>query len=249
MSVVIALKFNNGVLLASDRQVTRYGKAIKDQCNKIFQVANSKFAVGGVGTLRESQIMKKIANDLFVGYSELNESNCVSLLNRITPLFRNNLLIESNEIVDSLEGTFIFADAYNINCIGSDLSVLSDLDYYSIGCGEESVMGHLNAVLEKKDPNTLDILDAKKLVEECIKLSCKDDCYIDDNIDYIILYKSAKDIVEDSQYELFDKCELEILNKTKTKSECKKNCSKCKHNVRLIYNKSLKTIEAFYLRG
>lgn len=245
MSIVIALKFSNGVLLASDRQVTRYGKSIKDSCNKIFRVENnSRIAIGGVGKLRELQRMKKISRNLFSEISELSENSCVQLVNRLTLEYRNNLFIEPNEIIEMLDNEFIFADAYNINYICQDLSVVSNLDYFAIGCGEDLVMGHLKVALENKNINELDISNAEKLLEDSIKIACKEDCYIDDNIDYIVLHKNPSDIVEDSVYELIDKCEFEILNKNKPKSECNKKCNTCLHKIRIIYNKKKKTIQA-----
>lgn len=246
MSVVIAMKFNNGIIMASDRQVTRNGKAIKDSVNKIFRVGSSRFLVGGVGHLRELQSFKKVSKNLFTGILDLKEDSCVNIVDKLTIEYRNNLIIEAGGVIDSLDGEFILADAYNINYVGRDLSVVSNLDYFAIGCGEELVMGHLHPILEKKDLNKLDIKEAKKIVRECIKLSCKDDCYVDDNIDIIVNYKNVTDIVDDSMYELIDRCELEILGKEKLKSRrvCKNKCENCIHNIRFLFNKETKSIDS-----
>lgn len=244
MSVVVTLKFNNGILLASDRQVTRHGKAVKDSCNKIFNVEGTKFAIGGVGRLKELQDFKRVSKNLFMGIKALDENSCISAISKLTIEYRTNLLIELGEVIESLDSEFILADAYNINYLCCDLSVISNLDYFAIGCGEELVMGHLNVALKDKDISKLNLEKAKKLAEDCIKISCKDDCYVDDNIDYIVLYKDPKDIIEDSNYELIDKCEFEVLGKNKSKSVCNKKCEFCQHRIRFIFNKKSKTIDA-----
>lgn len=248
MSVVIACKFKNGVVLASDRQVTSYGSyKNEDKANKITQVGPISF--GGVGSLRELQQMFKVVPDIF-NISEIKRNNltleeCLEAVNRITIKFRENLFIEHNQIVDSLYGDFIAADAYNIFSISGCLSVMSDFDYLSVGSGFPNVMGNLNNVFKDKRPQDMEVDDIINILKDSIQISCKDVCSIDDNIDFIILYKRPKDLKSDSDLEIFNKCEFDILNKKslKTKKECNNNCKECRHNMRIVYNKKEKTIK------
>ena len=66
---------------------------------------------------------------------------------------------------------------------------------------------------------------------------------IDDNVDIYILYKDAIDLIDDSNIEIINKCEYDILDKSKPKSECNKNCKSCSHELRIIYSKKDKTIK------
>ena len=142
MSVVIASKYQNGVIMMSDRQVTRYGiQAIKNSVEKIYKVPNTSIIIGGVGTLRDLQQIKKVSENLFNIREELTEKECIEAVDKITIEYRKNLYIEPNEIVKSLKSCFLFCDGYNINYIGFDLSVINNLDYFAIGSRRRSSNG------------------------------------------------------------------------------------------------------------
>ena len=82
-----------------------------------------------------------------------------------------------------------------------------------------------------------------KILTEAIKTSCKDSTGIDDNVDISIMYKHANDLISDNSYEVIDKCEYDILEKSKPKSECNHKCDECLHNIRFVYSKKHKTIQ------
>lgn len=252
MSVVIASKFNNGVILASDRQVTHYGNKIEDKVNKITKVENigTSIGFGGVGILRELQQLFKISSNIFnstgIKRNGLTTYECIEALNKITPEFRENLFIEANQVVKHLYGDFIAADPYNIHYIGGDLAVISDLDYFAVGSGEDLVMGHLNVAFKDKNPEKMKSEEIIQILKDSIQVSCKDVCSIDDNIDFIVLYKDCRDLVSDSEIEIITRCELDVVNKKalKTKKECSNNCKECPHNMRIVFSKKDKTIRA-----
>lgn len=252
MSVVIACKFNNGVIMAADRQVTHYGNKMEDKVNKIMKVEGigASIGFGGVGILRELQQLFKISTNIFnspgIKRTGLTQSECIEALNKITSEFRDNLFIEANQVIQRLYGSFIAADAYNIHYIGGDLAVISNLDYFSIGCGDDLVMGHLNVAFKDKNPSKMKSDEVIQVLKESIQIACKDSCYIDDNIDFIILYKDCRDLVNDNEFEIIDKCEFDVVNKKalKTKKECSNNCKECLHNMRIVFSKKDKTIRA-----
>lgn len=244
MSVVIACKFNNGVVMAADRQVTRWQDKIEDSVNKIKEVGNKNIIIGGVGYLRDLQNMFYISSKLFNDVKELNETELVSTINsKLTNLYRENQFISSTDILNKCNSEFIISDSYNINLLCGDLSVLSGFDYYAIGCGQDLVMGHLNIEFEKKNPNYMDVKDIVKILKNSIKVACKDSTGIDDNVDIIIAYKHSSDLVEDSTFEIIERCEYDVVNKEKPKSECSNKCKDCVHKMRFIYHKKNKTIQ------
>lgn len=244
MSVVIACKFNNGVIVASDRQVTRgYYEKLEDKVTKQIKVEGKNITIGSVGSLRELQKMKLVANKLFKDVIDLNEDECIKLTNNITRVYRDFEFIEPTQIVKELNNVYLLTDPYNINLMTNDLSIMSNFDYYAIGCGDDLVLGYLNVEFKDKDPNDMTSEEIIKILTEAIKTSCKDSTGIDDNVDISIMYKHANDLISDNSYEVIDKCEYDILEKSKPKSECNHKCDECLHNIRFVYSKKHKTIQ------
>lgn len=95
-------------------------------------------------------------------------------------------------------------------------------------------------------------MNRKEVVEiltRAIVNACKNDLFIDDNLDMIILQKDYNDIVvDDLDYKQVVMCKKDILanNKTKTKTKCTKkiDCKDCPQSIRFIINKSTNNIEA-----
>lgn len=247
MSVVIACKFNNGTIVASDRQVTMYMNKVENSVSKTMKIDNKNIIVGGVGLLRDLQNMFNISNSLFEDVmNQLNEKELIRIVhNKLTNIFKEHQYIESNQIL-RMASSFLMVDPYNINLLCGDLSILSNFDYFAIGCGDDLVMGHLNIEFKNKNPKDMDQKDIIKILKESIKVACKDSIGIDDNIDIKICYKHAKDLITDSMFEIIERCEYDILGKDKPKSECNKKCKSCIHNLKLIYDKQQKSIQGIF---
>ncbi len=58
-------------------------------------------------------------------------------------------------------------------------------NYGVIGCGKDMVMGFLDTQ-NLKDLSENQVI---KMIEKCIQQSCSKDCYINENINYILLKK------------------------------------------------------------
>lgn len=251
MSIVIASKYQNGVMLMADRQVTRYRiQAVKDSVEKIYSVPGEDILIGGVGTLRELQQIKKISTNIFDVSKKLTERNCIDAVDKITHEFRENGYINPNIVVDDLSSQFLFCDAYNINYVGGDLGVIGNLNYFAIGCGEDLVMGYLNTVFKDKGPEEFTFKEIKEVLEESIKVSCKDSLGIDDNINMLYVTKMPLDLIEDNTINIIDMCEYKTVKKqTIDKSKiCVEDCKNCIHNIRFIWDKKRKTVTQMFKR-
>ena len=245
MSVVIASKFNNGVIMMSDRQVTRYGiVAVKDSVEKIYNVPNTKFIMGGVGRLRTLQQVKKVSESIFTEVESVTEKNCIECLDKLTSEFRKNNYISGTEVLQELDSQFLICDGYNINFVGYDLDVINNLDYYAIGCGEDLVMGYLNTIFKDKNPSKFTYDEIRKILEESIKVSCKDSLGIDDNIDTLTALKNTMDLQSDSKIEVIDMCEWKTVKALKNNRArvCESDCSHCKYNIRFIWDNESETV-------
>ena len=243
MSVVIACKFNNGIIVASDRQVTRGYEKVEDKISKVQKIDGKSMIIGGVGSLRDLQKMKAASTKLFSKSDKLIENECVKIVNNISSVYQELGFIEPGKIIQSLNGEYLFVDSYNINFVGCDLGVISEFDYYAIGSGDNLVMGYLNVEFKDKNQSDLTSENVIKILKNAIKVSCKNNITIDDNVETYILYKDAIDLEDDNNIEIITKCEYDVLDKTKPKSECNKNCKSCSHELGIIYSKKDKTIK------
>lgn len=243
MSVVVACKFNNGIVIASDRQVTKGHEKLEDKVSKIHKIDGKSMVIGGVGSLRELQKMKTASSKLFLKSNELTENECVKIVNSISNIYQELNYVEPGKVVQFLDGEYLFVDSYNINFVGYDMGVISGFDYCAIGSGEDLVTGYLNVELKDKNPNELTSESITKILKNAIKISCKNNITIDDNVETFILYKDATDLITDNNIEIINKCEYDVLDKSKPKSECNKHCDSCQHCLKFIYSKKDKTIK------
>lgn len=193
MSVVIGLKYNNGVVLGADRQGTS-GNIKTHTTKKIYKSIYSNTAWGGVGTLRDIDIISCNIEELMnykdiLDNAELDKRYVVNVIvvRFFNELMKYNRAYKVDNVVD-IDSSFLVADSSSIFRIGNDGSVIEYDDYCAIGCGDQLVKGHLDALhlQELSEPEAVDLIH--RLIKEC----CKDDIYIDDNIDIIVLKKGKK---------------------------------------------------------
>ena len=104
MSIVIGCKFNNGVMFASDRQVTSWGNKLEDQVNKAIKIENQPLLLGGVGYLRELQQIFSISKEWFDDFNMrfLNEKLTIDYVIRLTNILKKKKFIPKEAIVKGL---------------------------------------------------------------------------------------------------------------------------------------------------
>lgn len=155
MSLVIAIKDKNRIVLGSDRQTsTAYNK--DHSCTKIWNVPDLDGAImGGVGMARASQIIQ---------FSPVVDKNLLAeegptldfMISSLGPSIMATL--EANGVIcDAKEGdackmspnSFIFAYKDKAWMIWNDLSVTEIEDYLAIGSGSDVAKGVLFATKDK----------------------------------------------------------------------------------------------------
>lgn len=181
MSVVIAIKENNKIIMGCDGQAT-FGN-IKNSLNtthsKIFKVKNAEHCLMGVvGSCRDSQLLSvsEIADDLELYKDEYEWV--------VKNLFRNiyDVLLENNRIdkddkgdwIKSTQNDYLFAyknKAYLMS--GIDGAVIEINDYLVIGSGAEVAIG----VLENNKGKS-----AEERIREAIKACADKTIYVDNNV-------------------------------------------------------------------
>ena len=179
MSVVIAIKEKDHIIMGCDRQVTGGGLKFKTP-SKIFEIKNCPNGLlGVVGTLRGSQVLQvqdNLIDELKILKGEIDFKYCVlDLYDKIYEIFKNNRLIpkENNEYLNHIDCDFIFAykdKAFSIDGYGC---VFEIDDFLVIGSGFETAQAVLLNNKHKK---------ATTRIKEAIKACAEKTLYIDNDI-------------------------------------------------------------------
>lgn len=196
MSIVIAVKYDNGIAIASDREVThgiyKYGNSVA----KIHQYPYSKIVIGTVGRMRPLQIL--FTEEEIIDYKdildnkEIDEKYCVrTIVPKLFKIMKENNLVEKNGEEYLLLNAFILATPKTAFCIDRDgtVSEINQKHYLTIGCGEDFVKGYLDTIDFNKDK--INKTMAGQIIKNAIEKSCKNVNYIDNNIDIIFLEKNS----------------------------------------------------------
>lgn len=181
MSVVIAIKDKNKIIMGSDSQATSGGLryTLPQSAGKIAISPQSKhILIGGVGNTRDAQVIQNCKNlipEINILKDDINFQYVVNELTmNVYNVLRNmNRVCTNNNGIAQIESTFIFAYKDEAWLIGNDLTVIPIEDYLVIGSGVEVA----NGVLE----NTKD-LDAVTRIKQAIEACNKKTIYIDNNV-------------------------------------------------------------------
>lgn len=185
MSVVIGIKTKDGVVIGSDRQVTKgqLKTNLTGDNSKIWPVDNfEKIIMGGVGSLRSIQIIQTMRK--MITLDELMDGIDYSFVvrNLYNKIFKE--LVDYGRIPKDVNGNFIptfdcaflFAIQNNLFAIEQDGSVIDTDDYIVIGSGEEVASGVLENNKDK-DPYTR--------IKEAIKACSDKTLYVNNKIDFL----------------------------------------------------------------
>lgn len=185
MSVVIAKKYNGGVIIGADKRAT-CGNHTGDVHRKVWKSQLSASAWGCVGFLRDCNIIGVMdevidTKDILLG-TDIDFKYVVKTV--VRNLFKN---FEAFGRVKTADGTpqllseFLFVTCERIFKIGHDGSVTECEDFATIGCGDQYSEGFLMGSKGKKEKEVIE--EVKKAVE----IACQNDPYVGGGVDIIIL--------------------------------------------------------------
>lgn len=183
MSLVIAIKDRDRVVLGSDKQAS-VGDYKNHNNTKIWEVQDLPGAImGSVGTARASQVIQ---------YSSVVDKNCLENINNINTDFIVNSLaptiaaaLKANGFnIDStpdnpctvLPNAFLFAYKDKAWMIWNDLSVTELEDYLAIGSGSDVARGVLYATVDK---------NPFERIFTCIDAATDSTLFVDSGIDLL----------------------------------------------------------------
>lgn len=189
MSLIVAIKEENRIVLGSDSQASMSGNK-EHNTMKLWPVKSLPGAViGGVGLARASQIIQ---------FCDIIDKNCISdditteyivrsfipmLVNALTS---NGINTESEKSFGTMiPNTFIFAYKNKAWVIFNDLSVSEIDDYFTIGSGADVAKGVLFATT--KNSNSFE------RIVMAVQAAAENTLYVDDNIVLLSTEKHKND--------------------------------------------------------
>ena len=181
MSLVIAIKDKDRIVLGADKQVSS-GDSKDHTITKIWPVEELPGAVmGGVGSARASQIIQysSIIDKNLIGKDITTEFVICALAPTIAAgLKANGINIEAKDgdFCDMMPNSFIFAYKDKAWMIWNDLSVTEIGDYLAIGSGSDVARGALFAT-KKHNPF--------ERIVTAIDAAAESTLFVDDGIDLL----------------------------------------------------------------
>ena len=197
MSLVIAIKDKNRIVLGADKQ-TSIGNNKDHLATKIWEVSDLPGALmGSVGSVRVSQILQ---------YSELIDKNSLGemptfefIVRSLVPIIRatlegNGVRCSFPESEDSVSvmmpNSLLFAYKDRAWMIWHDFSVSEIYDYLAIGSGSDIAKGVLFATTEK---------NPFERIVTAIDAAAENTVYVDDGIDLLVTEEKSTDFKQFSK--------------------------------------------------
>ena len=181
MSLVVAIKDQNRIVLGSDKQGT-LGDISDHTCTKIWNVLGFEGAImGGVGSARASQIIQYssivdknvVPEDITIDYVICNIAPTL-----LATLEANGFNCQDEDLgMKALPNCFIFAFKDKAWIIYQDLSVAEITDYLAIGSGSAVARGALYATKEK---------NPFERIVTAIDAAAEMTLYVDNDIDFLV---------------------------------------------------------------
>ena len=181
MSLVIAIKDKDRIVLGADKQVSA-GDSKDHTITKIWAVEELPGAImGGVGSARASQIIQyaNIIDKNLIGKDISTEYVICALAPTIAEgLKRNGFNIDAKEdgVCEMMPNSFIFAYKDKAWMIWNDLSVTEIGDYLAIGSGSDVARGALFAT-KRHNPF--------ERIVTAIDAAAESTLFVDDGIDLL----------------------------------------------------------------
>ena len=199
MSVVLGLKYKDGIIIAGDRQVTKgHMKEHGDRnFKKIFKTKCSNIGFGGVGSARINNVLETMDDpvsleDMFIDKKKIDR---IYIIKNIVPtlfnVFRkNNCISKESDGLEYLNGELLICTPEEIMTMDAVGCVSSSENFAAIGSGENLVKGYLS-IFKDEEFNNFTEEQATQIAKNAIIESCKDNITINDQVDIIILKKET----------------------------------------------------------
>lgn len=196
MSVVVAVKYDNGVTVGADKQATTYNQ-YKESCTKIKKFQDSNIVIGSSGALDDFLPIQYC--DEIIDYKDLFKKTKIdgayiyeNTIPKLIDLLKNRNRVKQNSGKIEIDSAFLLATSDGIFIISSEFGLYEYEFYTSIGCGTFAANGYLNVELDGKTHESIDKDKAIEIVETAIQKACSTDIYVGEGIDLFVLEKEEQ---------------------------------------------------------
>lgn len=193
MSVVVAVKYDNGVAVGADKQATMHGE-FAYACTKIKKFEDSNIAIGLSGLLDDFLPVQYCEE--IIDYKDLFKKTRIdgayiyeNTIPKLIDLLKNRNRVKQDMGRIKMESDFLLATNDGIFLIDSEFGMFEYGFYASIGCGTFSVEGYLNVELKDKKPELINKDEAVRIVKDAIEKACSSDVFIGMGVDLFVLEK------------------------------------------------------------
>ena len=196
MSVVVAFKYKDGVIVGADKRVSKGPRLREDNASKIAMTKYTGHAMGTVGLLRHCNLMS--VKDELMDYEDILDkvepdmsymvAKCVPNLQKY---FSEQQAIMSEAGTTIMASEIMYATKDHIYVIGEDFSVLEYPFWAAIGCGEEMVMGLL-CNMPPEDFAKMKESEAIDLMAGCITYACEKDSAVSESFEFMLIKDPAE---------------------------------------------------------
>ena len=224
MSLVVAIKQKDRIVLGADKQVSTGDS--KDHTNtKIWEVEELPGAImGSVGSARASQIIQ-YANVIDKNLINNNEISTDFIICALAPtlaagLKAGGIKIDTPDegVCEMMPNAFIFAYKDSAWLIWNDFSVTEITDYLAIGSGADVARGALYATKDK---------DPFSRIVTCIDAAAESTLFVDNGIDLLTTKDhTGDDILIAKAFGLEFEEELDKIEKAEKKKKDKEKSKK-----------------------
>lgn len=166
----IGLKFNGGVMLASDNRVTSY-KINADNFVKIFDLSDNVVANVSGGVADAQRFVRIIQSELKLIELKTERKPLVKEAAMILSNIQYSSIRASGSVVGMLLGGYDEKNGISLYELSPEGSLLDTSDYVTSGSGSIFVDG----ILSSEYKNDLSQKDALVLIEKCFKAAFKND--------------------------------------------------------------------------
>lgn len=194
MTVLVAVKFKDGVVLGADRRCSGSYSKIKGGVQKILPMKYSNSAIAFCGECADFTAIKKRGE--LVNYKDILDNVDINhdyVQNTISKIIYDaqvsNHRIDPSQYSAMGRSSYIFITGERIFTIENDFFVIEHSNYATKGCGQDCAEGFLETELDSLNSEDLSEEAAVQIVTTAIEKACTNQLFVGEGYMTCVLKK------------------------------------------------------------